>query len=376
MIYLDNSATTAVHPEVLTEMLPYLQEEYGNPSSKYYTLAENAKSAVELARTQVSNLIGCNPDEVIFTSGATESNNMIIKGVADFYSDKGKHIVTSKVEHPSIIETCKYLESKGFKITYLEVDVFGRINTNDLKTILDSNDKPILVSIIWGNNEIGSLNDIDSIASMCYEYDVFFHTDATQVLGKSPIKLDEVPGIKFLSCSAHKVFGPKGIGACIIKKHNLGFKTKITPLLHGGGQENDYRSGTLAVHNIVGFGKAAELARNNLNQNIEYLLKLEESIKNLLQQKFGETLIYNNDIKTKIPGLLSIQLKGINNELLIRKLSKEIAISTGSACSSTKPSHVLKAIGKDLDEIRSTLRITLSPYLKEEELIEVLNEIF
>jgi cysteine desulfurase len=376
MIYLDNSATTAVHPAVLSAMLPYLKEEYGNPSSKYYTLAENAKSSVELARKQVANLLGCDSEEVIFTSGATESNNMILKGIADFYSNKGNHIVTSKVEHPSIMETCKYLESKGFRVTYLDVDEFGRINTEDLKSIVKSEDKPILVSIIWGNNEIGSINEIEDIAAICHQNDVFFHTDATQVLGKTHIDLEKTPGIQFLSCSAHKVFGPKGIGACIIKKHKLGFKTKITPLLHGGGQENEYRSGTLAVHNIVGFGKAAELAIDHLDHNITQLVKLEETVKNLLQEKLLDKITFNNDSGNKIPGLLSIQLKGINNELLIRKISTDIAISTGSACSSSKPSHVLKAIGKDLDEIRSTLRITLSPGINEKELIEALNKIF
>jgi cysteine desulfurase len=374
MIYLDNSATTAIAPEVLDAMLPFLKEEYGNPSSKYYTLAENARKAVEGARKQLAAFIGCEEDEIIFTSGATESNNFILKGIADFYSTKGNHIVTTKVEHPSIIETCKYLETKGFKVTYLDVDKFGRIIIEDLNKLLTSDDKPILVSIIWGNNEIGSLNNIKEISELCIKHKVFFHTDATQVLGKVPVTLEEYPGINFLSCSAHKLHGPKGVGACIIRKHRLGFKTKITPLLHGGGQENDYRSGTLAVHNIVGFGKAVEVAYQKLEENIDKLVSLEDILKEQLIKKYDDIIHFNNDSENKIPGLLSIQLRGVNNELFIRKTADKLAISTGSACSSTKPSHVLAAIGKDLDEIRNTIRITLSPYIDIPELIEAFNE--
>ncbi|WP_280771817.1 cysteine desulfurase family protein [Salipaludibacillus daqingensis] len=375
MIYLDNSATTAIAPEVLDVMLPYLKEEYGNPSSKYYSLAENAKKAVADARQKVANLIGCEEDEVIFTSGATESNNMILKGVSDFYSNKGNHIITSKVEHPSTIETCKYLETKGFKVTYLDVDQYGRVNIDDLESLLSSDDKPILLSIIWGNNEIGSLNNIESISKLCHEYNVFFHTDATQVMGKVDVNIDSTPGITFLSCSAHKVHGPKGVGACVIRKNKLGLKTKITPLLHGGGQENDYRSGTLAVHNIVGFGKAAELAKDNLEQNSHRLHDFESQTKSLLIEKFGNDIYFNNDETNKIPGLISLQLRSVNNELFIRKVADRLAISTGSACSSTKPSHVLAAIGKDINEVRSTLRITLSQQVDMEQLSKIIKDI-
>lgn len=367
MLYLDNSATTPILPEVLDAMLPYLKEEFGNPSSKYYTLAENAKKAVAIARQQVATLLGCEPDEIIFTSGATESNNMILKGVADFYQNQGNHIVTTKVEHPSVLETCKYLETKGIKVTYLDVDQYGRINLSQLEEII-SNNKPILISVIWGNNEIGSLNEIERIALLCEEHKIFFHSDATQVLGKVKFNLNDLPGINFMSCSAHKVHGPKGVGAAVIRRNELGLKTKLTPLLHGGGQENDYRSGTLAVHNIVGFGKAAEIAYLNIDNNINKLLELEAQCKRILHQKFGEILVYNNDDSNKIPGVISIQLKGVNNELFIRKIADQVALSTGSACSSTKPSHVLQAIGKELSEVRQTLRITISPFTTSESL--------
>lgn len=359
MIYFDNSATTSIHPEVLDAMLPYLKEEYGNPSSRFYSLAENAKKAVEQAREQVADLLGCRPDEVIFTSGATESNNTIIKGIADYYGTTGKQLITTEVEHPSVLETIKYLETKGFPAKYLHPDKFGRVTASQLSdSIIEG--ETILSSILWGNNEIGSLNDIESLARVCDEKNIFFHTDATQVLGKVEIQLSKLP-VNFLSCSAHKIHGPKGVGACIIRK-KLGLKTKLTPLLHGGGQENDYRSGTLSVHNIVGFGKAAEIAKKNLHKNRSKLLALEDLLLKQLIERFGDSVLFNNDTENKIPGLVSIQFKGTINELLIKKLAEEgFHLSSGSACSSTKPSHVLTSIGLSLLELRSTIRISLSP---------------
>lgn len=366
MIYFDNSATTPIHPEVLETMLPYLKEEYGNPSSRFYSLAENAKKAVDKAREQVADLLGCRPDEVIFTSGATESNNMILKGVADYYATKGNQLITTEVEHPSVLETVKYLESKGFAAVYLKPDKFGRVSASQLSESLNSGES-IVTSILWGNNEIGSLNDIESLARICDEKKVFFHTDATQVLGKVNVNLSNIP-INFLSCSAHKIHGPKGIGACVIRKR-LGLKTKLTPLLHGGGQEYDYRSGTLSVHNIVGFGKAAELAKKNLNETRDELIGLESLLTRELTQRFNEQVIFNNDVENKIPGILSIRFDGTINELLIKKLAGEdIHLSSGSACSSTKPSHVLTSIGLSLAELRSTIRISLSTYNTEQEI--------
>ncbi|HEO8419776.1 TPA: cysteine desulfurase DndA [Yersinia enterocolitica] len=363
MLYLDNSATTQVLPEVKDAMLPYLLEEFGNPSSKFYSLAQNSKQAVDTARKNIAKLLGCEHDEIIFTSGATESNNFIIKGVAHHYREKGNHIVTTKVEHPSILETCKYLEQNGYKITYLDVDAFGRVNPEDVLNIIAS-DKPILISIMMGNNELGSLNPIQEISSICKKNNVFFHTDATQSIGKVPLDLSEVEGINFLSCSSHKFHGPKGVGVAVIKKDELGLPTPITPLLHGGGQEMELRSGTLAVHNIVGMGKAAEIAFTNLNQNISKLEKLENKLVSILKEKFSNNISFNNDQNNKIPGILSVQFKGINNEVLIRNLAPIMAVSTGSACSSSKPSHVLQAIGLPFDELRSTIRFSLSPTIK------------
>ncbi|MCY8101188.1 cysteine desulfurase family protein [Bacillus haynesii] len=368
MLYLDNSATTKVNKEVLEAMLPYLKEEFGNPSSKYYTLAENAKKAVETARQQVATLLRCESDEVIFTSGATESNNMILKGVTDYYtSAKSNHVITTTVEHSSVRETCRYLESKGFHVTYLDVDKYGRINIDNLEQRIKET-PPILVSIIWGNNEIGSLNDMKSISEVCSKHGVFLHTDATQVVGKINVDLTQYHGINFLSCSGHKLQGPKGIGISFIRKHPDGYRTKLTPLLHGGGQEFDYRSGTLAVHNIVGIGKAAELAEKYQIEKAEYLTELENYLIDILYNKLDGNITINNDNKDKIPGILSIQLHGINNELFIKKVANVMAVSTGSACSSTKPSHVLSAIGLGIDRIRSTIRISLSADIQKEDL--------
>ncbi|MDX5476220.1 MAG: aminotransferase class V-fold PLP-dependent enzyme [Bacillaceae bacterium] len=366
MIYLDNSATTPIHPEVKDAMLPYLMEEFGNPSSKYYTLAENAKKAVKEARNSVASLLDCHESEIIFTSGSTESNNMVIKGVADHYADRGNHIITTKVEHPSVLETCKYLETKGFEITYLDVDQYGRINIEELTASIS--DRTILVSIIWGNNELGSLNNMSEISTICEENEVFLHTDATQVIGKLEINLSNFPGITFLSSSAHKFHGPKGIGATFIRKDRYDILTKITPLLHGGGQEQGVRSGTLAVHNIVGFGRAAEIAKENLCSNISKLEELESYLIKILKDKFSSQIKFNSDITNKIPGVINVQFIGVNNELLVKQLAPFIASSTGSACSSSKPSHVLEAIGLTIDQVRSTIRFSLNSRIVIEQL--------
>jgi cysteine desulfurase len=367
MLYLDNSATTPILPEVKDAMLPYLLEEFGNPSSKYYSFATKAKEAAESARKHVANLLGSTSDEITFTSGSTETNNMILKGVADYYHSKGNHIITSKVEHPSVIETCKYLETKGFEVTYLDVDSYGRIALEDLNNSIKNS--TILVSIMWGNNELGSLNNILNISNMCLQKNILFHTDATQAVGKVEFSVYDYPGISFLSCSAHKFHGPKGIGVAYIRQDEYGIPTPLTPLIHGGGQEKEIRSGTLAVHNIVGMGKAAELAKDRLSMNINHLNNLEKSLSKLIVKKFGEHIVFNNDTSNKIPGILNVQFKGVNNEILVKKLAPIIAVSTGSACSSSKPSHVLSAIGLSLDEIRNTIRFSLSPLITEKELL-------
>ncbi|GAA0493359.1 IscS subfamily cysteine desulfurase [Salinibacillus aidingensis] len=372
MLYLDNSATTAILPQVKDKMVTYLSEEFGNPSGKYYELAENAKIAVKEARTHVANLIQSKEHEVIFTSGATESNNIVIKGVADYYSDKGKHIITTKTEHNAVLDVCEFLKTKGFEVTYLDVDHYGRINPSDLKDSIRQD--TILVSIMWGNNEIGSLNDIKRISEICLERDVFFHTDATQVLGKLNIDLQFLDGVTFLSCSAHKMHGPKGVGALFIRSDEYGKLTPLTPLFHGGGQEEGIRSGTYSVHNIAGFGEAARIAKENFERNIYALEQLEAKLLQLLNEKFGNRIAYNSDSENKIPGIVNVRFKGLNNEILLKKLSPIIAASSGSACSSTKPSHVLQEIGLNIDEVRESVRFSFSPYTSVED-VDIFKEL-
>ncbi|WP_339189576.1 cysteine desulfurase family protein [Paenibacillus sp. FSL R5-0490] len=370
MLYLDNSATTKIHPEVLEAMLPYLQEEYGNPSSKFYSLAENAKKAVATAREQVAQLLGCDPDEVVFTSGATESNNMIIKGVADYYGHRqngSNYLLTSAAEHPSVLETVQFLGDRGFSTKFLGVDSFARVTIENVTEAV-TQIQPLLTSFMWGNNEIGSLNPIGELSKLYAANGLFFHTDATQIIGKVPVDLRKHKGIRFLSMSAHKIGGPKGIGAAIIRKQSKEIFTRLTPLLHGGGQENNYRSGTLAVHNIVGLGKAAELASQKLEENVQRLTQLENYLVDILKTNLGNKITFNSDTQDKIPGLISLQFIGVNNELLLKKLSSFIALSSGSACSSSKPSHVLSAARKSLEEVRQTIRITLSADVSESDL--------
>lgn len=377
MIDFDSCATTKVHPEVLEAMRPYLEEEYGNPSGKYYLLANKAREAVNQAREQVARLFNCLPDEVVFTSGSTESNNLVIKGLADLHWNQPKHIVTTTVEHSSIIETAKHLEQRGYPVSFVSVDSNGKVNIDELKIKLNEYGEDIfLVSVIWGNNELGTLNDIENISELCKEYGVLFHSDATQVVGKYPIDLQKT-NVQFLSASAHKFHGPKGIGACIIRKDEMGIRRKLTPILHGGEQEFGYRSGTLSVHNIVGMGVAAELAYKKMKDVIDHLYKLEEYCKRQLMNTFPDLVQFNVTDTKKIPGILNVRFNGVNNELLIKKMASHVALSTGSACSSGKPSHVLQGIGLSLEQIRSTIRISFSEFNTVEQIdqfISLLNE--
>jgi len=357
MIYLDNAATTPIDPDVAAEMYEYLTKEYGNPSSKYYSLAENAKAALQIARNRISSLINSDADEIIFTSCASESNNFIIKGIAESQSQKGKHIITTVIEHKSILETCKYLETKGYEVTYLKVDDLGRINIEEFKNLIRTD--TILVSIMWGNNEIGTINDIETLSNICNEANVLFHTDATQVLGKINIDTKKL-NVDFMSFSAHKIYGPKGIGACFIKNDQYGLKPDISPLIHGGEQEYGLRAGTHSMHNIVGFGKACKIAENTMNEYIPEISRLENELKNALLDHFP-TVKFNGDQENKIPGILSVTLEGLNSELFIRMIKDDIAISTGSACSLGKPSYVLKAIG--IEKLtKFTIRISLNKF--------------
>ncbi|XZL18045.1 cysteine desulfurase family protein [Clostridium perfringens] len=387
MIYLDNSATTPIDPEVLEAMLPYLKEEYGNPSSRHYTLAVNAEKAVEKAREQVANLINANPKEIIFTSGASESNNMIIKGVSDylkFYEDKGNHIITSTVEHKSVLQTCKFLNgdvfwnnpdktiasqflkkkkntkkiNRGFEVSFLPVNEYGQVTDENFKNSIKEN--TILASFIWGNNEIGSLNNIGSLSKIAKENNILIHSDATQVLGKVPIDVKKIP-VDFLSFSAHKIYGPKGVGATFIRQESFN-NYKMTSLIHGGQQEFGYRAGTHAVHNIVGFGKACEIAKRDMDNYIEKILNLEEETKRILKEKYPE-IEFLGDPKNKIPGVIGMIIPNVINEMLIKNLANKVAISAGSACGIGEPSYVIQEIGK-INCTNHFIRISLNKDFK------------
>lgn len=377
MIYLDNSATTPIKQEVFEAMLPYLTTEYGNPSSKYYTLAINAREAVEKAREQVARLIGARQEEIIFTSGASESTNMIIKGVADYkklYDKKGNHIITSCVEHKATLNTCKYLNGdiysnsdatfslsgekikvdRGYEVTFLDVNEYGQV----LPEFLAQAIKPTtsLISLIWGNNEIGSLNDIESLCKICHNKGVLFHTDATQVLGKLDIDVKKLV-VDFLSISAHKVYGPKGIGAAYVKSDDYGLPP-FSAFIHGGEQENGLRGSTLAVHDIVGFGKAAEIAIRDKDKNRKFYTELDKEVIEIIKSVPYLRLV--GDPINKLPGIYSIIVdkKEFNNERFLKKIGNEVALSSGSACTAGKPSHVLQAIGLG-DYTSKVLRISV-----------------
>ena len=379
MIYLDNSATTQIAPEVLEAMLPYLTSEFGNPSSKYYPLAQNAQQAVEESRAKVAALIHAKPEEIIFTCGATESSNMIIKGVADYqkyYTKKGNHIITSKVEHHATLNTCRFLNgeiysnrdatfslsggslkvNRGYEVTFLDVDTTGKVLPEALKAALRPTTS--LVTLMWANNEVGTLNDITTLCDIAHQNGTLFHTDATQVSGKLPIDVSELP-VDFLSFSAHKFHGPKGVGAAYLRTDDYGLPP-ITALLHGGEQESGIRAGTLAVHNIVGFGKAAELALASQEETTCRLNILDTAARTLLTNEPYLELL--GDATAHVPGLISfiIHKDAFDNELFLKKVSRKFALSAGSACTAGEPSHVLQAMGKG-NETSRVLRLSLSP---------------
>jgi cysteine desulfurase len=364
MIYLDNSATTKIDPEVLDAMLPYLKEEYGNPSSKYYTLAQNSYKAVEDAREKVAAIINARPQEIVFTSGASESNNFIIKGVLDYskyYSNRGNKLITSSIEHKSIIQTAKFLAgevylnkekrksldiknnkvNRGFEVVFVNPDTTGHIQPKKVEDSIDDN--TALISVMWGNNEVGALNDIHSITELANRKEKLFHSDATQVIGKIAVDVQDVH-VDFLSFSAHKLYGPKGIGCAFLRKGKYALPD-VSSLIHGGGnQENGYRAGTHAVHDIVGFGKACELAKLNFEKSHQRIQELEKYFISRIKNEKKFISIIGED-GPRVPGIIGLINPKIHNELFIKSISNDIAISSGSACSINEPSYVIDALG-------------------------------
>lgn len=352
MIYMDNSATSPIKEEVFNAMIPYLKEEFGNPST-FYTLGRNAKKAVEEARENIAKLINADTKEIIFTSGGTESYNMAIKGVALKFEDKGKHIITTEIEHPAVLRTCEFLESRGFELSYLPVNENGIISTEDLKNAI--REDTILISVMHANNEIGTIQPIKEVGKIAKENNILFHCDAVQSVGKIPVDVKEA-NIDLLSISSHKIYGPKGVGVLFIKK---GLKLEL--LIHGGGQENGLRSGTENVPGIVGFGKAAELAYEHLDENIAKLKQLRDSLIEKILERIPESYL-NGDRENRLPNNANFRFSSIEGEGLILRLDAEgINGATGSACSSKslKASYVLSALGLEDEEIHGSLRLSL-----------------
>jgi len=378
LIYLDNAASTAVHPEVVKEMLPYFDVQYGNPSS-IHQFGRKAKNAIQKARKQVAALIGAEQDEILFTSGGTESNNTILYGFptlrdvshVSFSFDKN-HIITSSIEHEAILEPCKKLEEKGVKITYLPVDGHGIIDSNDVTNSIAEN--TALVSIMFANNEVGTIQPIKEISEICKKYQIPLHTDAVQAVGKVPINVKEL-GVDALSISSHKINGPKGIGALFIKKG-----LKIVPYITGGGQENGLRSGTENVASIVGFGKACEIAKERFNENISHFQTLHSSMLSRIVKEISHVKL-NGHPEKRIFNNIHFTFLGVNGEDLIIKLDEHgIAASTGSACSvhTQKASHVLKAMDFNHEQITGSLRMSfgyMNTLDEVEQTVEVLKTV-
>lgn len=358
--YFDNGATTRVKDEVLEEMLPYFSVKYGNPSS-VYSLARNAKKAIEDAREKVASLIGAKKNEIYFVGSGSEADNTALKGIAYKHKDKGNHIITSKIEHPAILETCNFLEKQGFDITYINVDNKGFLNLEELKNAI--NDKTILISIMFANNEIGTIQPIEDIAKIAKEHNIIFHTDSVQAVGNTKIHVKNM-GIDMLSLSAHKIYGPKGVGALYVKE-----SVKFEKFINGGHQEKNLRAGTENTAGIVGLGKAAQLAEQNLEPHITTMKKLKEYFFNEVENRIPNIKI-NGARNARLPGNCNISFDGVNgNDLLLELDNVGICASSGSACSSKdpNPSHVLTAIGLEENLINGALRFTFGAFNTKEE---------
>ena len=351
-IYLDHAATTPTHPEVVKAMLPYFTDAFGNPSS-IYSYGLEAKGAIEEARTKVAELIGARSEEIIFTSGGTEADNFALKGVAYANEHKGNHIITTPIEHHAVMEACKFLERRGFRITYLSVDEYGLVDPQDVKKAIT--DKTILISVMHASNEIGTIEPISEIGKIAKEAGVYFHTDAVQAVGHIPVDVDELK-VDLLSISAHKLYGPKGAGALYIRKG-----TRLVSLIHGGEQEKRRRAGTENVPAIVGLGKAVELAGQTMNREVERLSYLRDKLIEGLVERI-DNIRLNGHPRKRLPNNVNISIDFVEGESMLLNLDLEgICASTGSACSSSslEPSHVLLALGLPAEQAHGSLRFTL-----------------
>ncbi len=361
-IYMDNHATTPMDPRVLEEMLPYFMEKFGNAASRNHSFGWAAEEGTETARERIAKLIGANTKEIIFTSGATESDNLAIKGVAEMYREKGNHIITAVTEHKAVLDTCKRLEKYGYRVTYMPVQKDGLIDLEDLKRAMD--DKTILVTIMFANNEIGVLQPVAEIGKLCHERGVVFHTDATQAIGKVPVDVNKL-NIDLASISAHKMYGPKGVGALYVRRKNP--RVQISAIIDGGGHERGMRSGTLNVPGIVGLGKACALAQEEMAQESCRLAGLRNRLRDRITSKLDEAYI-NGSMDHRLPGNLNISFAYVEGESLLMGIN-DIAVSSGSACTSAtlEPSYVLKALGTGDDLAHSSIRFGIGRFNTEAE---------
>ncbi|MFP3609752.1 IscS subfamily cysteine desulfurase [Paraburkholderia sp. SIMBA_050] len=365
-IYMDYSATTPVDPRVVDKMIPYLREQFGNPASRSHSYGWTAERAVEEARENVAALVNADPREIIWTSGATESDNLAIKGAAHFYKSKGKHIVTMKTEHKAVLDTCRELEREGFEVTYLDVKDDGLIDLDVFKAALRPD--TILVSVMSVNNEIGVIQDIEAIGEICREKGIIFHVDAAQATGKIDIDLQKLK-VDLMSFSAHKTYGPKGIGALYVRRKP---RIRIEAQMHGGGHERGMRSGTLATHQIVGMGEAFRIAREEMATENERIRMLRDRLLRGLSEL--EEVYVNGDMEKRVPHNLNISFNFVEGESLIMAV-KDVAVSSGSACTSAslEPSYVLRALGRNDELAHSSIRFTVGRFTTEQDVDYVIN---
>lgn len=364
LIYLDNNATTPTDPAVVEAMLPYFYEQHGNAASRSHALGWMAEEAVDQARTQLARLIHVEAKEIIFTSGATESDNLAIKGIVEAYRRKGQHVVTLQTEHKAVLDACDHLERHGVEVTYLPVQPDGRVDLQLLADVI--RDDTVLVSIMWANNETGVVQPMQAIGELCMEKGVLLMSDATQAVGKIPVDPKKT-GVHLMAFSAHKMYGPKGIGALYVSQRNP--RVKVTAQLHGGGHERGMRSGTLNVPGIVGFGKAADLARQNMTEEQERLSALRDKLETTLLAEVEETYV-NGSTGHRLPHVSNISFKYLDGEALMMAINQQVAVSSGSACTSASldPSHVLVGMGLSDDMAHASIRFSLGRFTRAEDI--------
>lgn len=361
-IYLDYAATTPVDPRVRDAMIPWLTERFGNPASRTHAYGWEAEKAVEEARSRVAELVGCEPRELVWTSGATEADNLAIKGVAEFYRDQGRHLITLQTEHKAVLDSVKALEARGFTATYLPVQENGLVDLDELERALRPD--TLLVSVALVNSEIGVIQPIEEIGALCRERGILFHVDAAQATGKVTIDLQKLD-VSLMSFSAHKTYGPKGIGALYVRRRP---RVRLEAQMHGGGHERGFRSGTLPTHQIVGMGEAYRLARAEMSDELPRIRALRDRLLAALQELPG--IHVNGDLERRVPHNLNVSVEGIEGDALLLSLGEELAVSAGSACTSAslEPSYVLRALGRSPELARSALRLTLGRFTTAEEI--------